>query len=324
MDDYDPRTPSFGGSVLRGRSTSLQSRSSAHQAGECEDNQCAEEGCDPNEFGDEAHPPRETICGDIDKRPFLPLGLGLSTIASALCMITVQLPFLRHLGGHADSFTFFFMTLFMVTLGCMLYAALADPGQFKESSWNELQGLNDASPASLPKRAHKAWLYKFPIRRYDHYCRWLSNAIGLLNHRSFFVMCTGLAAAAVCGALLDTMLLVAFGSSDAAWGVAAAVAIHLIYSCFVAALVGPILWLHIGFISRNELANEWKLNTYYVAYNRDGEKVPVNDMSDEEFNNAFDSFEYDPSKNPWDRGCVENWTIFWFTPRHGPGELGEF
>ena len=27
-----------------------------------------------------------------------------------------------------------------------------------------------------------------PIRRYDHYCRWLTNAVGLLNHREFVAM----------------------------------------------------------------------------------------------------------------------------------------
>mmetsp|Transcript_16358 Transcript_16358/g.30081 ORF Transcript_16358/g.30081 Transcript_16358/m.30081 type:complete len:326 (-) Transcript_16358:16-993(-) len=325
MDEYEARTPTFGSSVISGRSSSWQNRAQAHQAGECEDNQCAEEGCDPEECGDESRPPRETICFGLDKRPFLPLGLSLSTVASALCMIAVQMPFLRQLGGHANFCSFFFLTLFTVTLCCMVYATMADPGQFKESNWNEMRGLNDTSRASLPKRAHKAWLYKFPIRRYDHYCRWLMNAIGLLNHRSFFVMCTGLLIAAVCGALLDTMLLVAFGSSDAEWSVAFFIAIHLVYSCFVAALVGPILWLHIGFISRNELANEWKLNSFYVAYSdKAGDKIPVNDMSDEEFNNSFDMFEYDSSRNPWDRGCMENCMIFWFTPRHGAGELGEF
>ncbi|CAE7257996.1 cdc48 [Symbiodinium natans] len=29
-----------------------------------------------------------------------------------------------------------------------------------------------------PRRAHKSWQYGRPIRRYDHYCKWLNNVIG--------------------------------------------------------------------------------------------------------------------------------------------------
>lgn len=140
-------------------------------------------------------------------------------------------------------------------------------------------------------------------------------------------MCTGLCVAASCGALLDVILLFnVSGFPSESWEPFFFMAVHLIYSCFVCTLGGPILWLHVGFISRNELANEWKNNSYYVAYSHKmGDKIPVNDMSDDEFNAAFDMFEYDSDKNPWDRGCTDNCFLFWCTPRaYGPGELGEF
>lgn len=44
-------------------------------------------------------------------------------------------------------------------------------------------------------------------QRYDHYCRWLTNVIGLLNHREFFVMLVGLIAIAVAGVGVDAMLM---------------------------------------------------------------------------------------------------------------------
>merc|ERR1712070_1174505 len=46
----------------------------------------------------------------------------------------------------------------------------------------------------LPRRAHKTWLYEIPIRRYSHYCRWLCNCVGLMNHREYILMCTGVVA----------------------------------------------------------------------------------------------------------------------------------
>lgn len=55
-----------------------------------------------------------------------------------------------------------------------------------------------------------------------------------------------------------------------------------------------------------------------------GENVPVNDLSDEEFNELFEQFKYDKKRNPWDRGCLKNCIAFWATRRWHPDELGEF
>merc|ERR1719517_412974 len=110
----------------------------------------------------------------------------------------------------------------------MLYRALTNPGELQKdyspppgaalinakSSSNECgtDTEEDGPDRSLPRRAHKCWQYDQPIRRYDHYCRWLTNVIGLLNHREFLVMVVGLVAIGVFGMALDTFLLLSMGS----------------------------------------------------------------------------------------------------------------
>merc|ERR1719510_1109335 len=95
--------------------------------------------------------------------------------------------------------------------------------------------------------------------------------------------------------------------------------LHLAYSVMLTALAAPILRLHIGFISRNELANEWKRNEFYVITSaRTGKSVPVNDLSDDEFNERFDAFEYDKKRNVYDKNIPSNCWTFWCTPRWTP------
>merc|ERR1719409_1155399 len=98
----------------------------------------------------------------------------------------------------------------------MVYCAMCDPGQLKrEDQRNAYMTLQGASGSAeipeelpLPRRCHKTWLYALPIRRYDHYCRWLTNCIGLMNHREFVVMCTGLVLIGSLGSIVDVCLVV--------------------------------------------------------------------------------------------------------------------
>merc|ERR1711871_903209 len=108
-----------------------------------------------------------------------------------------------------------------------------------------------------------------------------------------------------------------FTASRSAWRECWILFFHLGYCTGLLGLVGPIGWLHVGFVSRNELAYEWNKNFYYVAFSdKAGMRVPVNDLSDDEFNDRFDFFEYDSSRNPWARQSVaSNCWAFWFTPR---------
>merc|ERR1712241_711315 len=90
-------------------------------------------------------------------------------------------------------------------------------------------------------------------------------------------------------------------------------------------MAGPILKIHIGLGSRNEVAHEGKKNCHYIVKkSKLGENVNVNALSDDEFNALFDSFVYDRSKNPFDKGCPSNCWSFWCTARWREDQLGDF
>jgi hypothetical protein len=135
-------------------------------------------------------------------------------------------------------------------------------------------------------------------------------------------MCTGLVTMGLTGAFVDVIVLCLL-FQDWDWISAILICFHLAYSTTILVLAGPILKIHIGLISRNELAAEWKRNDYYVT-ERDGKLIPVNELDDEEFNTKFDSFMYDKRRNVFDKGLVGNCLAFWCIPRWAPDQLGEF
>lgn len=303
--------------------------------GDCED-ECAEEECDPDQCGDEQRGPdvESRPCG-IDTRPLLPIGLVGSTFLSGVCMMLCQLPVINSLIGGFEfvlgMFIAIFLILYLITLGCMLYCIVADPGSLKPEyaqSYAEMVEVQarqgQARPApKMPKRTQKTWLYRQPVRRYDHYCRWVTNCIGLLNHREFFIMVVGINLLSVLCTAIDLVSVIAVFSKPN-WAVRILVLAHLMYSVVILALAAPILKVHFGLVTRNELASEWKRNDYYVVAGRNGELIAVNNLSDDEFNDRFDSFTYDKTRNPWDKGCMFNCRSFWFTPRWQPNQMGEF
>jgi len=211
--------------------------------------------------------------------------------------------------------------------------------QFNKSAYTameeqQLQG-QPYVPQKMPKRSHKTWLYRQHVRRYDHYCRWVTNVIGLLNHREFFVMVICLVLIALVGGAIDLIACIpAFSRPSVTHRVL--ILSHLAYSCILAGLAGPILKVHVGLVGRNELANEWKRNDFYVVAGKNGELIQVNDLSDDDFNERFDNFTYDKRRNPWDKGWSTNCWSFWCTPRWSiylcsplktgtlPEQLGEF
>jgi len=136
--------------------------------------------------------------GSLFYRP----ALSLSTLLGAVTVSMVHIPMLTELTGwNCTIFLTIAAMIFGPTLLCMLWVARVDPGQITENI--EDQG---AEPAELPKRTHKSRLYPKPIRRYDHYCRWLQNVVGLMNHREFMMMLIGLTLVAVLGVVIDPCL----------------------------------------------------------------------------------------------------------------------
>ena len=172
-----------------------------------QEQQCAEEECDADECGDERKPPADSVdCFGNDKRPYLPLMLFGTTLVGALHMLMIQFPIIRDELSSGSAVRAFFLFVYVLTLGCLVYCVLCDPGKLPVKEMEAF--LQTHSSGELPRRCHKMWLFKQPIRRYDHYCRWLTNAIGLLNHREFVLMLAGLLTIGLGGCLVDFVLIV--------------------------------------------------------------------------------------------------------------------
>ena len=212
----------------------------------------------------------------------------------------------------------------------MLYCAVADPGQLRERRKRKVQ-LTDADVdvekgQKLPERSHKSWQYPRPVRRYDHYCKWINNTIALLNHREFVLMLFFLTLVGVIGIVLDVYV-GALMARSAFFPGEVWIMLHLTYCVVLLVVEVPIFRVHVGLVCRNELAKEWKDNIHFIANNTSqGDRVPVHSLDDDEYNELFDrgAFVYDPSKNRWDRGCVTNCLNFWCWPRWPADEKGDF
>jgi len=303
------------------------------QHGQCEpqcEEECAEEECDPAQCGAEDRPPlaESLVCG-IDTRPMLPVLLAISTVLGALCMMVLQLPLLSLKIGIPEAFSSTcFLVLYAATLGLMVYCALADPGQLPRDHAASIASQDSSALIpDLPRRTHTSWQYKRPVRRYDHYCRWLTNCIGLLNHREFLAMLVGFVTIAILGLFVDIVLAIQV-MEKGFWVMEVWIFLHLVYSMILLGLATPILRIHIGLVSRNELASEWRSSDFYVVKNskRGGSSpIPVKDLSDDdEFNSLFDTFQYEKNRNPYDKGCSQNCFNFWCIPRWAPEQMGEF
>lgn len=280
--------------------------SSQLQVRECDD-ECAEEECNAEQCGNEQGPPskEQYICG-LDTRPLLPLTLSVSTALGGASMVMLQAPLLESEFGVPYWVTVACIgTLYLTTLGLMAHCAFADPGQMRRDQvLDDYSAMQVGAAPALPRRSHKTWLYSRPVRRYDHYCRWVTNCIGLLNHREFVLMCMGLVFISSTSIAVDIALgyaLLLEGSVPYLIMLGA----HIVYSLILLFLAGPILKIHVGLVSRNELAHEWKRNEFYIALKCSrGKKIPANELSDEEFNSLFDSLTYDQSLNRYDKESI--------------------
>lgn len=292
---------------------------------------CAEEEFfDNQECGQDLEKPTKAgqcLGYSIDRRPLLPFTLFTSTIVGAGCMFYDQIPTIAT-SGRAN-LAIPFGIIYGLTLFLGVYCWWSNPGETVEFD-DEDGASNDGIPGSdaqltqqaNPPRSHKSWMYNRPVRRYDHYCRWLMNVIGFLNHREFIFMLVGLTLIGMGGVLVDAILLFLLrrpaadgvdpsllSSSRWRWPEDGFVIGHLCYSAILTGLVAPILKIHVGLVTRNELACEWKHNEFYVI-RKEGSETPVAELTDEEFNDRFNSFCYDSNRNEYDKGWRKNWQMF--------------
>lgn len=261
-----------------------------------------------------------TICG-MDERPAFPTALVGSLVLGALCMFTVQRSLTEEFFGGAGHFTRLWLLLYFVALASTAYTGLADPGMMTKEDHAKWQ----SGQLPTPKRANKCWLYKRPVLRFDHYCRWVTNVIGLNNHREFMIMCGSLVAISTLGVAVDSVLLLCCLAHGQLFE--PLLTFHLLFSVYFAKYAVEVFRIHVGFVSRNELAREWKNDEYYVVIDEEtGRKTAAKDLDEEEYNAYFDAnaFQYDAARNPFDRGVSANCWGFWCNPRWSSGQLGEF
>jgi len=240
-------------------------------------------------------------------------------------MILVQGRLWEDIVGSMAPFYALFGTIYSITLCGYYLAGILSPGRQSKADYEEVVQERQ----SMPKRAHKNFRYDTPVYRFDHYCRWLDNCIGMKNHRSFFTMVAGFVGTSMIGAVMDMVLIVLvcidqFNDNNSQGGESFVCTIvttgHMFVSVGFGYMVYPILKCHIGLIGRNELAKEWmRDDNYYVDYS-DGSKVWVLDLPEEEYDDYFDYFIYDPERNPYDNGKCRNWINFWFSCKCGDGE----
>eukprot|EP00439_Symbiodinium_sp_Y106_P049768 s3048_g6.t1 len=264
----------------------------------CLDGLCVNEAREPRE-GEEAT--GEYVYWGYDFKPALPPVLVVSVVLGAICSAIVQIPLLCRLQSWSQAeapLIALEVGLAAVTVVLMGYCSLADPGQLKKTRNILLDGI-DLEQGDRPFRAHKSWQYRHKIRRYDHYCKWVNNVVGLLNHREFVLMLIGLCLIGLFGVALDGYLALLLAKKGL-WEAEVAVVLHLAFSVILLAIEVPIFQIHIGLVSRNELAQEWKNNLHYVANQTSmGDGVPVEELDDEEYNQLFDekAFVYDETRS---------------------------
>mmetsp|Transcript_102627 Transcript_102627/g.290029 ORF Transcript_102627/g.290029 Transcript_102627/m.290029 type:complete len:341 (-) Transcript_102627:174-1196(-) len=257
----------------------------------------------------------------LDSRPMYPAALTFSLVWS-MCMTEMQSTAVSELFGdnHGFACSNWFRWFYVVTIGCFAYSALCDPGMMKEELWRKVQSHEMA----MPKRAVKHWFYKRPILRMNHYCRWTTNVIGLRNHREFVCMLTGFVIIAVTDAVVDAVLVPAH-LTVGTWTGEFMLVLHLAYSVFLAKYTVPLIRQHYGHISRNELVQEWKTDDFYIIRDKETGRIEsVPDLDGDKYNEYFDDFIYDPTRNPFDKGLTQNMLAFWCRSRWNPDELGEF
>merc|ERR1712232_733534 len=124
--------------------------------------------------------------------------------------------------------------IYSITICTMVYVSMCNPGLMPADDFEKFE----RGEGNLPKRSFKHWLYKRPVLRFHQYCRWVTNAIGLRNHREYMVMLIGFVSMALLDVAVDALHILPRLArprlSGADLTVDAAMLLHLVYSCYFA------------------------------------------------------------------------------------------
>jgi len=275
---------------------------------------------DDEHCGGEQAPSKEGKLFGLDYVALQPIGLAFGVAFSAAVVLTVQIPLFCNAFAWSMVIPYVLTLLeYTTTVGCIMWCMFCDPGQMPEETVALLTVDEDGNP-ELPKRAKKNWMYSQPILRYDHYCKWLANAIGFRNHRSFAVMLMGLLTMGVFGFFVDLAIIWHYGRyTDYLQQhpfLTILVLMHTVTAFGLTHKAQSLVKIHVGLIGRSELADEWK-NHKHCVVNKDGDIVRAEDLDAEEYNEFFDNdlFYYDPVYNTFDKGWKANCLSFWTMPR---------
>eukprot|EP00438_Fugacium_kawagutii_P012337 Skav221968 [mRNA] locus=scaffold195:885836:886768:- [translate_table: standard] len=259
---------------------------------------CAAEGWLDEKFGEDKGQSQDYTFFGVDFKPILPVALAICTVARAICMFLVQIPMLSPFSSLSQEALFSgFAVIYLVTLILMGYYSFVNPEQEDQHG-----GAGADLEAGVPRRhpigslgrmgADWHWPVEPPAVRLDGRrfgCNSRTRHLG--GHSTRRHRREGLASGLMSGTIL---------------------AMHLVYSVALLAVAGPVLKMHFGLISGNEMALK-RENEHYIANNSNvGDNISVENLEDE----IKTLFRQDApgyrSRNPLD--CRMNCCNFWCQP----------
>jgi hypothetical protein len=182
--------------------------------------------------------------------------------------------------------------LFFGSLSCLFTAYLTEPGLLPTVDEDVHEDVGNKRPSRpkklvvLPGEDKRSELLEFrakycrdtgnTIEKFDHFCPWTGNGVGVRNYRYYFCFLVFTTALAL-GVMATSAVAALNADSDSsivmiAW-------LLVVYCALILCLVGGLLAYHIPLVSKNMTTNEDIKSVY-------------------------------KERNPYDRGCKTNWYFF--------------
>jgi hypothetical protein len=185
------------------------------------------------------------------------------------------------------------------SLGCLFTAYFTEPGLLPTVD-EEIETSADGKPSRpkkyvvLPGDEKRSDLLDFrakycrntsnTVEKFDHFCPWTGNAVGVRNYRYYFcflVFTNVLATVVLLTSCIAAVSLGSGGSSNSKQNLTL-LWLLVVFCAIILMLVGSLLLYHVPLVSRNMTTNE-DIKCVYSGAN---------------------------GRNPYDRGCMVNWCNF--------------